>query len=153
MIRAVTVLPEGVLVRPADWSVDQPALASLRRTVFIDEQAVPEALEWEAQDPACDWLIAEADGQGVGCARLTPAGRIGRMAVLPGWCGRGIGAALLDAALARARQRGYAEITLHAQAQAIGFYARVGFQPVGPVFTEAGIPHQAMVLTLTRDKP
>jgi predicted GNAT family N-acyltransferase len=30
----------------------------------------------------------------------------------------------------------------------VGFYARRGFRPVGEAFEEAGIPHQAMALSL-----
>jgi predicted GNAT family N-acyltransferase len=38
---------------------------------------------------------------------------------------------------------------LHAQVSAQGFYAAAGFQPIGEVFDEVGIPHQAMTKTLT----
>jgi predicted GNAT family N-acyltransferase len=37
---------------------------------------------------------------------------------------------------------------LHAQASAVGFYRRSGWQLRGPVFEEAGIAHQEMVLAL-----
>ena len=40
------------------------------------------------------------------------------------------------------------EVLLHAQASAVGFYLRRGFRPVGDAFEEAGIPHQAMAITL-----
>jgi predicted GNAT family N-acyltransferase len=37
---------------------------------------------------------------------------------------------------------------LHAQASAVGFYRRLGWQPRGDAFEEAGITHQEMVLPL-----
>ena len=37
---------------------------------------------------------------------------------------------------------------LHAQASAVGFYLRAGFAPRGAPFSEAGIAHQEMALTL-----
>lgn len=132
----------------ADWSRDAPALAAIRRRVFIEEQDVPEALEWEAIDPDCDWFLARVADVAVGITRLMPEGRIGRMAVLPGWRRRGVGTALLLAALVQARARGLGQVSLHAQVQALPFYARQGFRAEGPIFDEAGIPHQRMTLDL-----
>ena len=121
------------------------ALAAVRRAVFIEEQGVPEALEWDEHDAgSTHWLAVSSDGTAVGCARLLPDGHIGRMAVLPAWRGRGIGRALLDAALARAHSRGLARAQLSAQVHAAGFYRHAGFAPVGGVYEEAGIPHIAM---------
>jgi predicted GNAT family N-acyltransferase len=121
------------------------ALASVRRAVFIDEQGVPEELEWDEHDAvSLHWLAVLEDGCPVGCARLLPDGHIGRMAVLPSWRGRGIGRALLDAALARAQARGLREVRLSAQLHAADFYRRAGFTACGDVYEEAGIPHLAM---------
>ncbi len=77
-------------------------------------------------------------------AASTRLPRIGRMAVLREWRGRGVGEAMLEALTAAARERGWPELALHAQASAIGFYARQGYLPHGARFTEAGIVHQAM---------
>ena len=119
----------------------------MRRTVFILEQGVPEALEWESRDPACLWCVAQAHETGIiGIARLTPEGRIGRMAVLPSWRRRGVGSALLQAVLRTARDRGWNRIELSAQTHAMPFYARHGFVGVGPDYLDAGIPHQTMIL-------
>jgi predicted GNAT family N-acyltransferase len=121
------------------------ALARVRRTVFIVEQGVPEALEWDEHDAvSTHWLAVLADGRPVGCARLLPDGHIGRMAVLPGWRGQGIGRALLDAAVACARTRGMHEVRLSAQCHAATFYQRAGFVSCSPPYDEAGIPHLAM---------
>lgn len=142
----------------ADWQRDAKAIAQVRRQVFILEQRVPEALEWETRDPYCDWYLARDSGhQPVGIARLVPeswtglppgTGIVGRMAVLAAWRGRGLGALLLAAVLERARRRGLARLVLHAQTHAESFYARRGFLPVGDVFEEAGIPHRCMELRL-----
>ena len=127
-----------------DWARDAPRLAVVRRRVFIDEQGVPERLEWDAGDAVSTHWLALADGSPVGCARLLPDGQIGRMAVLPAWRGRGIGRALLGAALATARVRGHRTVRLSAQVHAAEFYARAGFVVNGDVYEEAGIPHVAM---------
>ncbi len=138
-------------VIPASWSRDAEAIAAIRRRVFIEEQGVPEALEWEARDGDCDWFVARVGEAVVGIARLTPDAQVGRMAVLPDWRGRGIGTALLQAVLRRARERGMAAVTLHAQIHAVPFYARQGFRAEGAVFMEAGIPHRRMTLTIQEE--
>ena len=136
-------------VRLADWTRDRAALAQIRRTVFIDEQGVPEALEWDAGDAgAVHFLAVLGDGTPVGCARLLSNGHVGRMAVLPAWRGCGIGRALLDAALVEARARGQHRVELSAQRHAAGLYARAGFIAVSEPYLEAGIPHVAMHKTL-----
>jgi predicted GNAT family N-acyltransferase len=140
-----------VLARAGRWPEDAPAIAGVRRAVFIDEQGVPEAMEWEALDAECDWFLAAADSGAVAVARLTPAGRIGRMAVLAPWRGLGIGSALLALALQRAVERGLARVELHAQSHALGFYARFGFTAEGPEFDAAGIPHRHMILNISKD--
>jgi predicted GNAT family N-acyltransferase len=137
-------------VRPARWQEDENAIARLRRAVFIEEQHVPEALEWEAWDRDCLWHVAHDDGgEVIGIARLTPEGRIGRMAVSQSWRGRGVGSALLAAAIDAARARGVASLELSAQTHAMSFYARHGFIATGPEYLEAGIPHRTMSLGVT----
>lgn len=127
------------------WVRDAERLAAVRRAVFIDEQGVPEALEWDEHDAAALHLLATAiDGTPIGCARLLPDGHVGRMAVLPAWRGHGIGRSLLAAILKAAWARGHAELRLSAQVHAAGFYLRAGFITEGTEYEEAGIPHVAM---------
>ena len=134
-------------VRPARWDEDENAIARLRRAVFIEEQGVPEALEWEARDGECLWHVACDDkGAVIGIVRLTPQGRIGRMAVAKPWRGFGVGSSLLAAAIDAARARGQLLLELSAQAHAIPFYARHGFTATGPEYLDAGIPHRTMTL-------
>ena len=128
-----------------DYGRDLADLRAVREVVFVEEQSVPRALEHDALDPACVHAIArDADGRPIGTGRLTPERRIGRMAVLRDWRGRGVGDALLQALIDAARQRGIGEVSLHAQRSAIGFYVKHGFVPEGPRFMEADIEHQTM---------
>lgn len=111
---------------------------------------MPETLEWDGLDAgACHVLALTVAGQPIGCGRLLPEGKIGRMAVLPQWRGQGIGTAVLQALLRLARIRGIRDLMLSAQVQAIPFYLRAGFQVCSPVYMDAGIPHQDMRLRLT----
>lgn len=138
-------------VRAADPIVDSDALRAVRTAVFVQEQGVAPEIEHDALDPACFHVLAEdAGGRAIGTGRLTPEHRIGRMAVLRGWRGRGVGAALLHGLLREAQARGWNEIVLHAQVDAIPFYRRHGFVASGERFEEAGIAHQAMRLRFDR---
>jgi len=132
-----------------NWLSAQAEAKRIRFTVFVEEQGVPPELEMDDQDAHCIHAIAYAEGKAVGTGRLLPDGHIGRMAVLKDARGRGAGRALLRALIDAARRRGDREVALSAQVHALGFYRAEGFEPVGTVYEEASIPHQAMRLKLT----
>lgn len=135
----------GFRVRLVDWRDASAVLSSIRTTVFVGEQGVPPEIEIDGRDPGCAHVLAESDaGEAVGTGRLMPDGRIGRMAVLAAWRGRGVGAAMLGALVAEARRRGFRETYLHAQSHARDFYARHGYVVEGAEYLEAGIPHVLM---------
>jgi predicted GNAT family N-acyltransferase len=140
--------PGGWHLRRADWHRDRSALQAVRRMVFVAEQQVPEALEWDGLDAEAVHLLAEDhDGRAIGTARLLPSGQIGRMAVLRPHRRRGIGRALLLRLLSIAGGGGPPPPFLNAQVAAQDFYRQLGFEPDGDVFDEAGIPHVRMTLT------
>lgn len=137
------------IVRLASWQVERTVLQAIRSSVFIEEQHVPEELEWDALDEHCHHaLVLASDGTPVGTGRLLPDARIGRMAVLQGWRRRGAGSRMLMFLLDLARDLAYVSVSLHAQTHALGFYARHGFTANGEPFMEAGIPHRLMTLRL-----
>lgn len=121
----------------------------LRRRVFIDEQGITEADELDNLDGEAIHLLAHLDGRPVGSARLLIRGEmgvIGRVCVLAEARGTGLGAALIRAALAELRRHpGLTQAKLGAQTYALGFYERLGFVAIGPVYDDAGIPHQDMI--------
>jgi len=131
---------------------DITACRALRRVVFIEEQRVPEADEIDDLDEEALHLLAVRDGRAVGSARLLVQGevvKVGRVCVLADQRGQGLGAALMQAAVAQARAMpGVVKVKLGAQTHAVGFYERLGFVAVGPEFDDAGIAHRDMVLVL-----
>ena len=136
-------------IQVMSWSDALPLARAVRQMVFVEEQNVPRGLEWDDQDGRSVHAVAlDGNANAIGTARLLPAGRIGRMAVLRPWRGRGVGAALLETLLRLARERGLPEVTLHAQTHAAGFYRKFGFETQGEEFLEAGIPHVSMSLIL-----
>jgi predicted GNAT family N-acyltransferase len=132
----------------AAWAVDRPVLERIRREVFIREQEIPESEEWDGEDAGSVHVLARLNRDPVGTGRLEPAGKIGRIAVIAGMRGRGIGTRILLRLLDEARRLGIREPYLHAQVQAVPFYERLGFSCRGDVFDEAGIPHVRMSLVL-----
>jgi len=134
-----------------EWQNSIALLRAVRETVFILEQQVPEALEWDAFDPiSIHVLVTVHDGRPVGTARLLPDGHIGRMAVLSQWRHKGIGSAMLRCLIDKAGQCGMTEIKLNAQVAAKAFYERFGFQETGSEFMEAGIQHVKMFLCFSQ---
>ena len=129
----------------ASWDRNRPDLETVRRRVFIEEQGVPEAEEWDAADPVSRHVLAIAGKRDVvGTGRLEPTGKIGRVAVLPQYRGTGVGSALVGHLVNQATELGFTQVYLHAQATAVGFYERLGFRAEGPEFDEVGIPHRRM---------
>jgi predicted GNAT family N-acyltransferase len=131
-------------------SKDELAMAfAIRMRVFVKEQGVPAEIELDRDDKRALHFLATAGGKAVGTARIVLHSRdakIGRMAVLKSYRRKGVGNKLLRRAIAAARRLGAKTIYLHAQVAVIGFYDRLGFRAVGPVFDEAGIPHRKMIL-------
>ena len=135
-------------VRLLDWNAAQAEAKRIRFTVFVEEQRVPAELEMDEHDAHCLHALAFAGGRAIATGRLLPDGHIGRMAVLKEWRGQGAGRAMLRRLIDAARARGDREVVLSAQVHAVGFYRAEGFETEGPVYEEAGIPHQEMRLAL-----
>jgi predicted GNAT family N-acyltransferase len=132
-----------------DWEHGRVNIQRVRRSVFIEEQRIPEADEWDDLDPVVTHVLcylrpASGKRDVVGTGRLEPTGKIGRVAVLPQYRGTGAGVAIMRRLVELAVERGFTEVYLSAQAYARGFYERLGFRADGPEFDEVGIPHQRM---------
>ncbi len=145
-------------IRLLDWEQARPGAVLVRRSVFIEEQGVPEHLEWDELDAqSTHALCVDASGMAVATGRLIPhsLGRqavIGRMAVLIPHRNTGLGMRVLNGLLDRAEATGRFNVELHAQVQVLSFYHRVGFRESGPEFDEAGIAHKRMILSLSNRK-
>ncbi len=122
------------------------------------EQKVPDELEVDALDNVADHFVLYEQSSPVGAVRLVveeagfadvdaaagPVAHLGRLAVRPEARGRGYGSALVRAVEVRARAKGLHHLVLAAQTHAVSFYARLGYDPYGAEFDDAGIPHRWM---------
>jgi predicted GNAT family N-acyltransferase len=137
-------------VRPAATD-DLPACLEIRRRVFIEGQRVPEEIEIDGRDAAAAHFLATERERPIGTARLRGydgMAKVERVAVLPEYRGSGVGRALMEAAEAGARERGFAAVVLHAQEHVAPFYERLGYRREGATFLEADIPHVKMTKLL-----
>jgi predicted GNAT family N-acyltransferase/RimJ/RimL family protein N-acetyltransferase len=126
--------------------------ARLRNVVFVGEQGVDPALEFDGRDGEAAHVVLCDEGlpfgqQVIGTARIFDAGEtavVGRMAVAAEARGGGLGRQVMDVAERWAAEQGLAWVELHAQQQVTGFYERLGYAGVGDPYEEAGIPHLTM---------
>lgn len=130
------------------WAQAQAWAESVRRQVFIEEQQIDEADEWDAQDAqALHAVVLNEAGMPLATGRMFPDSQqvgmalIGRMAVVKAMRGRGLGKQVLQALMQAAKQAGFTHVKLHAQTSAQAFYAAQGFVPEGDVYDEVGIAH------------
>lgn len=131
------------------WHDGEPLLKAIRETVFIREQGVPEALEWDEHDETCRHALAlSLTGDAVGCGRILTNGHIGRIAVMKPWRKQKVGTAIMEALLNEARSRQYRFVDVDAQVHAVPFYESFGFAKEGEEFLDAGLPHIKMKLEL-----
>ena len=137
----LAVLP---VTSPEQWE----GARAVRRRVFVEEQGVPEELEWDELDATAHHVVALDGGEVIATGRLVALepgiGRIGRMAVDAERRQQGVGRAILTALEEAAAARGLSHIILHAQVQALGFYERCGYTVEGEAFDDAGIAHREM---------
>ncbi len=136
-------------IREADWSRQGNTLSNIRRLVFIVEQGLAREDESDSKDEeSWHWLATDREDVPVGTVRLLGDGQIGELAVLSNFRGAGVGAALLEQAVDKARHLGFTDVSLRVQPDNRKFYERMGFVTVGKVFEEAGITYQEMVQNL-----
>jgi predicted GNAT family N-acyltransferase len=157
--------PTGVFVVETD--AQRRDAFSVRRTVFVDEQGVDEAIEYdEYDDPGAEatHFVAYDDGEPVGAARLRPAAsdahgdggesdtaKAERVAVAAERRDEGWGRRIMRAVEDHARTEGFDRLALHAQTRVRAFYDKLGYEAHGAEFEEAGIPHVAMETALPDD--
>ncbi|WP_416885912.1 GNAT family N-acetyltransferase [Marinospirillum sp.] len=135
-------------LRQGSWEQLGDLCQPLRQQVFVEEQQIAASDEWDDQDALCEHFILLLGGRPIATGRLSPEGKIGRLAVVQALRGKGLGAKIIEQMISSARRQGRQKVYLHAQTHALPFYLKLGFSAEGPVFDEAGIEHQRCVLAL-----
>ena len=119
---------------------------TIRRQVFIIGQNISEKLELDDDTISATSFLAMVSNEPIGTARFryTEFGvKLERFAVLKTSRNLGVGKALVLFILNQLKDE--KTIYLNAQESVISFYSKLGFEKVGDIFIEAGIPHQKMI--------
>jgi predicted GNAT family N-acyltransferase len=144
----MAIEPPDMEIRRVTGREDLTAAYDIRRDVFIAGQGVPVELERDALDSVAVHVLARRDGVPVATGRLVArddgVGILGRLAVVESERGTGVGAAVVRALEQSGRELGLERIELHAQTHALSFYQRLGYEPYGDEYVEAGIEHVSM---------
>jgi len=118
---------------------------AIRKKVFVSEQGVDPALEYDNEEQSHHYLLMIND-KPIATARWreTEKGiKLERFAVLAEFRNRGIGELILKEVMVDVVPLGKT-IYLHSQARAVPFYERNRFVKEGEIFIEAGIEHYYM---------
>ena len=124
----------------------------IRLTVFWEEQGFVK--EFDEVDGIATHLVAFEGETAVGTCRYYEtdvAGEyvIGRIAVLRPLRGHGLGGKLVREAEAQIEARGGRLAHIGAQVQAIPFYQKIGYTPVGERYMDEHVEHQGMEKVLS----
>jgi predicted GNAT family N-acyltransferase len=135
-----------------DYTDKISEIKPIRIQVFQVEQGVEPALEFDGLDETSEHILAYLDNQPVGTLRIryldNQLAKIERLAVLSIARGQGIGRKLTEKAIEVIEQKKISKVMIHAQEYVKGLYEKLGFEPVGGIFEEAGILHVKMIKQL-----
>ncbi|KLN96248.1 GNAT family N-acetyltransferase [Moellerella wisconsensis] len=124
----------------------------LRHAVFSDEQGFPAEIDVDQYDDTAVHVVLFDNNNPIAVLRAMDLqdGRlkIGRVAVLAEYRGKGVGRMLMDFIANYARNNHFNQLVLSAQCSAKAFYDRLGYQAEGDIYSEEGVDHIKMYLKL-----
>ena len=124
------------------YSTLPEAACYIREEVFVFEQGFTD--EFDKTDLIAVHPVLFMDGEPAAVCRVfLEEGRyiLGRVAVLPCFRGKGLGAAIVKAAETYVREQGGRELHLHAQCRITDFYEACGYTHYGEIEDDQGCPH------------
>ena len=137
------------MIRTGSWDELQNDAKLIREQVFIQEQQIAVADEWDAEDAVSVHFVVYDQDQPIATARLLQNNSVGRVAVLRSHRGVGIGKLLMERIIQQAKYEQRKFLKLSSQVHAIQFYAALDFKVEGEQYLDCGIPHIDMRLLFT----
>lgn len=120
--------------------------ADIRNEVFVQEQGFQE--EFDSYDETATHIVGFIEDKAVATSRVLTLtdGKflIGRIAVRQQYRKMGLGSKIISASEKFIIENGGREIFIHAQMQAVPFYEKQGYSPIGEQDEDEGCPHQMM---------
>jgi predicted GNAT family N-acyltransferase len=135
-------------VKHGRWDQLQQDAKLIRTQVFICEQGITEADEWDDQDLISQHFVIYDQDQPIATARLLENNSVGRVAVLKAYRGQGLGQMIMLEIISYAQKQRRSVLTLSSQVHAISFYEKLGFTVQGNSYDECGISHIEMTMSL-----
>lgn len=135
-------------VKHGCWDQLQQDAKLIRTQVFICEQGITEADEWDDQDVISQHFVIYDQDQPIATARLLQNHSVGRVAVVKAYRGQGLGQMIMLEIISYAQKQGLSVLTLSSQVHAISFYEKLGFTVQGNPYDECGISHIEMTMNL-----
>jgi putative N-acetyltransferase (TIGR04045 family) len=150
----------GVVCRPAHSARELAEALAIRHQVFVDEQAVFAESDLDLRDgeESTITVLGYSDGIAAGTVRLFPLDDAqsrwqgDRLAVLSAYRTHGIGAPLVNYAVAAAGAHGGRVMVAHIQPANVVFFRRLGWARAGEPELYAGFPHQPMRIDLPNQR-
>jgi len=135
-------------IKQGRWKQFQQDAKLIRTQVFICEQGITEANEWDDQDVISQHFVIYDQDQPIATARLLENNSVGRVAVLKAYRGQGLGQMIMLEIISYAQKQCRSVLTLFSQVHAISFYEKLGFTVQGNSYDECGISHIEMTMSL-----
>lgn len=130
------------------WQTARKLIRSLRKSVLVAEVGLPGSFIEDDQDSEYLHFRTQSNQQTMGAIRMDLEGNISRLAVDSNFRGKGVGQALVEAAVAKARRFGLQNVQLDALKTLTHFYEKSGFEAVGKPFLAFDLEHQHFERTL-----
>jgi len=144
----------SIIVQKVQTKEELDTVFNIREKVFVMEQEVDPAEEYDEFEDISTHFLANLDGEAAGTARwrFTDKGiKLERFAVLKPMRGQGVGQALVRSVVDDIGNHPGSKgkkLYMHAQLDAMPLYAKFGFKQVGEMFEECNILHYKMELYL-----
>jgi predicted GNAT family N-acyltransferase len=135
------------------WTLARKLIRSLRKSVLVAELELPMSFIEDDHDPDFLHFRTQSNQQTVGAIRMDLTGNISRLAVDSAFRGKGVGQALVEAAVAKAQRFGLPEVRLEALHSLASFYEKLGFSTVGEPFSAFSRDHQVFERKLSYAEP
>ena len=144
----------GLICHSARNRFEKSEAFRIRREVFVDEQGLFNGSDMDENDSCSIHLIAKQKEKVIGTVRIYKEKKEGdhwvggRLAVEKNFRATNAGSALVKEAMKRVKKKGCRVFTAHIQEKNIPFFLKLGWEPMEPVKSHFGRPHQKMQVNL-----